>query len=735
MNNPNIKEKYALFCVLFIGALLFFLPHADAAALATGERTSGVVSTTSARSTSALVGEAAAPLEGTFVQGETSSSALDVGDTNASDPAEGPSEMEINQYFAEILGASDFTPNPVGTLLRRLPRYGMSFFRQSPSTYAPVDSVPVTAGYLLGPEDELVITLWGMVEGNFNVTINRDGFANVPNIGSVRLLGYTLEEAKRVLKAAFDRYFTDYQMNVSMGGLRSVTVYVTGDVRRPGAYTISSFATLVNALLASGGPSNSGTLRCIELKRGGKTITTFDMYDLLLKGDKTKDVRLLPEDVIFVPPTGPLVGLTGEIRRPGVYELKTKTRVQDLLYLAGGISAQTFKGRIQYYKIGDQSYRTVFEGGVQELSGTLLSDGDILRLFPVINLSTIVKIGGPVGRPGTYGVVPGVTKISELISYAGGLLITASNRAELTRITPTPSGPVTSRFEIDVSAALSEDPAHNLTLEVDDYLLVHIIPDWESQRMVNIRGEVLHPGTYAVIKGERLSDLLLRSGGFTSRAYLRGGVFTRRRVAEEQRKELNRTADQMERDLLEVSGQQTTNSASAARAEEYQRRRELIESLRNVPALGRVVIKLDVSEAIKGTPWDLELEDGDQLQIPQVPSTVEIMGAVYAASSQVYNSRMGINDYINAAGGYLRTAHKRMLYLMKADGTIVRLTRGAGVLSSKKWMPPKGLSAMVEPGDTIVAPVKYSDRQSFESLRDTIDIIYKVAVAVGVIIR
>jgi protein involved in polysaccharide export with SLBB domain len=402
--------------------------------------------------------------------------------------------------------------------------------------------------------------------------------------------------------------------------------------------------------------------------------------------------------------------------------------------LAGGISAQTFRGRIQYYKIEEQYYRTVFEGSVQELSETLLSDGDVLRLFPVIDIPTVVKIGGPVGRPGTYGVVPGVTKVSELVSQAGGLLITASNRAELTRVTPTLAGPMTRRFEIDLSAALRGDPTHNLALEIDDYLLVHIVPDWELQRMVHVEGEVLYPGTYAMVKGERLSDLLLRTGGFTPRAYVNGVVFTRRRVAEEQRKELNRTADQMERDLLEAAGQQSSDSAPD-RAEEHRRRRELIENLRSVPVLGRVVIKLDVPEAIKGTPWDVELEDGDQLRIPEIPSTVEIMGAVYAASSQVYNARMGINDYINAAGGYLRTAHKRMLYLMKGDGTVVRLTRATGVFASKKWTPPKGLSAVVEPGDTIVAPVKYSDRQSFESFRDAIDIMYKVAVAVGVILN
>jgi protein involved in polysaccharide export with SLBB domain len=648
----------------------------------------------------------------------------------------------VNQYFDQMLDtqtldtAATLRSNPVGTLLRRLPRYGMSFFRRPPSTYAPLESVPVTAGYLLGPDDELVITLWGMVEESFNVTVTRDGLANVPHIGSVRLAGYSLEEAKRILRGAFDRYFTDYQINVSMGKLRSVTVYVTGDVRQPGAYTVSSFSTLVNALLVSGGPSDSGSLRRVELKRGGKTIVVFDMYDLLLRGDKTKDVRLLPEDVIFVPPVGPLVGLAGEIRRPGVYELKGKTRVQDLLYLAGGISAQTFKGRIQYYRIQDQYYRTVFEGSVEGLAATLLSDGDVLRLFPVVDIPTIVRIGGPVARPGTYGVIPGVTRISELIAQAGGLLATASNRAELTRITPTLGGPVTRRFEIDLLAALRGELENDLVLELDDYLLVRVIPEWEGQRMVRVIGEVSHPGTYAMVKGERLADLLRRCGGFTSRASVKGAVFTRRRVAAEQRKELNRVADQMERDMLEAERELAATPASqGAYAEESKRRRQLIENLRSVDVLGRVIVKLDVPEALSGTPWDVELEDGDALRVPQIPSTIEVMGAVYAASSHVYNSRMGIDDYVNAAGGYLRSAHKRMLYLLKSDGTVVRLTRGSNMLSKKKWAAAKGFSAVVEPGDTIVAPVKYSNRQSFEAFKDAVDIIYKVAVAVGVIIK
>ena len=655
-------------------------------------------------------------------------------DASASELAEAAEMERVTQYLDELLDTPGISGNRVGGLLRGVPRYGMSFFRRPPSTYAPVTRVPVTAGYLIGPGDHLVINLWGMVEDSFEVSVNRDGIANVPHIGSVRLAGFTLEEAKSALKKDFDKYFNGYQMNVTMGAMRSVTVYVTGDVRRPGAYTVSSFATLVNALMVSGGPSGTGTLRGIELKRGGKTITTFDMYDLLLKGDKSKDVRLLDEDVIFVPPVGPLVALTGEVRRPGVYEMKGRTRVRDILYLAGGVSAQTFKGRIQYYKIQDQHYRSVFEGSLDGLSQSVLADGDVLRLFPVVDMPTVVRIQGPVARPGTYGVMPGVTKVSELIAQAGGLLATASDRAELTRVEPSLDGPVSTRVQIDLAAALRGDRSNDIPLRLNDYLLVQVIPEWETQRMVNVSGEVLRPGSYAVLKGEKLSELIARTGGFTSRAGLRGAVFTRRGVAEEQRREMNRAADRMERDLIDLESAASVGNSAISPAE---RRRglELIANLRGVEVLGRIVIKLDVPEAIKGTIWDVELEHGDALHIPEIPSTVEMMGAVYAASSHLYNPAMGINDYINASGGYLRSAHKRMVYLLKNDGSIVRLTRNTGLLSGKKWTPPKGFSSVIEPGDTIVAPVKYSNRDSFEAFKEVIDVMYKVAIAAGVLIN
>ena len=665
--------------------------------------------------------------------------------TEQSNSAETTAEMsnsEIEQAFNEILESGQSGGNPMGNLIRRMPRFGMSFFRRPASTYAPRDSVPVTSGYRIGVGDEMVLTLWGIPEeGNFRFSVNRDGLATIPHIGAIRLAGYTIQEAERIIQARLNQYYTGYQMNLAMGRLSSIMIYVTGNARRPGAYTVSSFATLVNALLASGGPSSTGTLRRIELKRNGVTVTVFDMYAMLLQGDKSQDARLQAGDVIYIPPVGPLVGITGEVQRPGVYELNGATRVQDLLHIAGGLNAQMFRGRVQFYRIFEHAYASAIEGTFDQIQDEQLRDGDVIRLFPIYNLTSIMRISGPIIRPGTYTIVPGKTRIADIINRAGGLLVTASDRAEIVRVTPTLNGPENERIEINIAEALRGDPINNIALENNDQVTILVIPEYRRQIRVTIAGEVMRPGSYAMIPGERLSDLIERAGGFTSRAYLRGAVFTRRSVAVAQRRSLNQMADRMERDMLEnvqnlaSSGSATTSGASQAYNQEVARRRELINRLRHVDILGRVITKVDTPKNIIGTPWDYELQDGDYLGIQNVPLVVNVTGAVYSASTQVFRNNMSINGYINAAGGTVKSAHKRMLYLLKSDGTTIKLTRSTSMLSSKAWTPPSGYSATVEPGDTIIVPVKYVDRQSFEMFKDTIDIIYKIAVAAGVIVN
>lgn len=646
------------------------------------------------------------------------------------------SESEINSYFDQIL-FSRTAGSPMSALMRRLPRFGMSFFRRPPSTYAPMDNVPVTQDYRIGVGDEITLTLWGIPEeGNFRVIVNRDGMATIPHIGAVRLAGYTLHEAERIISARLNQYYTGYQMNLSMGRLRSIMIYVTGNAARPGAYTVSSFATLVNALLASGGPNANGSLRKIELKRNGRTITVFDMYAMLLQGDKSQDTRLEAGDVIYIPPVGPLVGLAGEVQSPGIYELNGATRVKDLLYIAGGLKAQTFRGRVQFYRIYEHSYAGASEGSLDEIENDELRDGDILRMYPIYNFAATATVNGQVMRGGTFVIVPGHTRVSDLVNRAGGLTVTASDQAELVRVTPSLEGPVNERFPINIVQAMQGDMDQNLTLQQGDTLTVLVIPSWKSQIRVGIAGEVLRPGVYSMFDGDRLSDLIERAGGFTPKAFLRGAIFTRQSVAAEQRKALGEMADNMERELLE-SLQNTSGSSASASSfnQEYQRRRQLINNLRHLDIMGRVITKVDTPANIKGTQYDYALQNGDYLRIPETPLTVNVMGAVYSSSSQLYNPNMSINAYINAAGGAIKSAHKRMVYLLKSDGTTIRLTRSTAMLSSKQWTAPRGFTAKVEPGDTIVVPVKYSDRQSLENFKDAIDVIYKVGVSAGVIIN
>ena len=644
--------------------------------------------------------------------------------------------QEIDNYFNEIL-SSKTSGNSMYSLMQGLPRYGMSFFNNT-ENYSPSNTAPIVQGYRINIGDEVTLTLWGIPEeGIYKVQINRDGMASIPHIGVVRLAGYTIPEAERVLQSRLNQYYTGYQMNLSMGSLSSITVYVTGNASKPGAYTVSSFSTLINALLASGGPSPKGSMRKIELKRNGRTVAILDMYAMLLQGDQTQDARLYAGDVIYIPPVGPLVGLAGEIQTPGVYELNGATRLKDLLFIAGGLNAQTFRGRIQYYRIFNHAYASALEGTLAELENTELQDGDIIRLYPVYNFTANATISGPLMRPGQYVIVPGRTKVSEIVERAGGLSPTAAEYAEVTRVTPSLDGPVNQRFTINVQQALLGDPTNNITLQNNDHITILVIPNWKQQIQVTIDGEVVRPGTYAMFTGEKLSDLINRAGGFTSKAFLRGAIFTRKSVAEEQKEALNRMADQMEVDLLQsVQNTASAGSTNASAMEaEYQRRRDLINRLRDVDTMGRVITRIDTPAHIINTAWDYELQDGDTLNIPTVPLIVNVMGAVYSSSSQVYRPNMGINAYVNAAGGAVKTAHKRMIYLLKSDGSTIKLTRNTSLLSSKQWTAPQGFSAKVEPGDTIVVPLKYIDRTSVETLKDTIDIIYKVAVATGVIIN
>jgi len=237
----------------------------------------------------------------------------------------GPSLIE--QYIS-----GKISPN-VSTNIRQ---FGYDLFAKPPSTFAPSGKVPVGPNYVIGPGDEIRVIVWGKVEGKWNLVVDRDGNIALPKVGILGITGLTFKELKSLLSKEFSRYYTGFEMNVSLGTLRTMQVYVVGNAKRPGAYTISSLSTLVNALFAAGGPAKMGTMRDIQVKRNGKTITHFDVYDFLLKGDKTKDIRLMPEDVIFIPHIKSIVGIAGNVKQPAIYELSGDTRITDIIKMAGG---------------------------------------------------------------------------------------------------------------------------------------------------------------------------------------------------------------------------------------------------------------------------------------------------------------------------------------------------------------------------------------------------------------
>lgn len=325
----------------------------------------------------------------------------------------------------------EFVATSVG---RFLPLFGYNLFDGAPTTFAPVDRVPVTSDYVMGPGDEIVIRAWGQVDIDFRATIDRNGAIHIPQIGSLTVGGLRYQDLHGFLRTAIGRVFRNFELNVNLGQLRSIQVFVVGHARRPGAYTVSSLSTLVNALFASGGPSAGGSMRQIQLKRGNKIITEFDVYDLLLKGDKSKDARLLPGDVIYVAPVGDRVAVAGSVNQPAIYELKPNTSLADLIQLAGGLStvAEGQKARVE--RITERRTRQVDELDLDRAGlARMLSNGDVVQVLAVLpRFDNAVTLRGAVARPGRFPFRDGM-RVRDLIPERDALIVadywTRLNRA------------------------------------------------------------------------------------------------------------------------------------------------------------------------------------------------------------------------------------------------------------------------------------------------------------------
>jgi protein involved in polysaccharide export with SLBB domain len=288
---------------------------------------------------------------------------------------------------------------------RMLPVYGASLFRYAPSTFAPLDRVPVTPDYVIGPGDELLIQVWGQVTLNSRFTVDRAGNIYIPQVGTMRVVGLTFAQLHSFLEAQMGKVFRNFDLNVNMGQLRSIQIFVVGQARRPGSYTISSLSTLVDALFVTGGPTPQGSLRHIQVKRSGKVLVDFDMYDLLQRGDKSKDVQLLPGDVLYIPPVGSQIAVAGSVNTPAIYELKSaESTVGDALELAAGLTSVTSADTIRVERVDERRMRSVTNLPLDATGrAALVRDGDLIELNAIVDrYKNGVTLSGNVANPGHY---------------------------------------------------------------------------------------------------------------------------------------------------------------------------------------------------------------------------------------------------------------------------------------------------------------------------------------------
>lgn len=338
---------------------------------------------------------------------------------------------QLSQQTSAPMQQTPLAPEPLtefqkfiaSTTGQILPVYGANLFRRVPSTFAPLGLTPVPADYVLGPGDELRIRIWGQVNTQANLRVDRSGDIYLPQVGPVHVAGLPFSQLEAHLRDAVGRVYKNFNLTVDVGQIRSIQVYITGEARRPGVYTVSSLSTLVNAIFASGGPSVQGSLRRIQVRRNGAVVSTFDLYNLLLKGDKSKDVPLLDGDVVYIPAVGSQAAVTGSVAMPGIYELLPGESLGSLLKDAGGVTAVASGARISIERIDNRRDREAMEVADDAMGlSSALDDGDLIRVYSIVPAySKTVTLRGNVANPGRFAWHPGM-RISELIPDKDSLL-------------------------------------------------------------------------------------------------------------------------------------------------------------------------------------------------------------------------------------------------------------------------------------------------------------------------
>ena len=690
----------------------------------------------------------------------------------------GPAQASPPSPEAPVAEApTDFQRFVASSIGQVLPIFGASLFERVPTTFAPLDRVPVTADYVIGPGDQILLRTWGQVNLDLELTVDRAGAVFVPQAGNINVAGLQFQQLSGFLRSQLERVFRNFDLTVNMGQLRSVQIFVMGQARRPGTYTVSSLSTLINALFASGGPSSQGSMRHIQLKRGADVVTEFDLYDLLLNGDKSKDVRLLPGDVVYVPPSGPRVAVAGSVRTPAIYELNTENKVAGLIQMAGGLSEVADVQRATLERIHQSASREVLEFKLDAQGvATVVGDGDVLYVATILpRFANAVTLRGNVANPGRFPWRAGM-RLRDVIPDKESLVtrdywkkhnvlgfvppderVPADPSTEARR-TPAGTDIAASVPEINWTYAVIErqnardlktelvpfslgklvlegDESQNLELRPGDVVTVFSQADIRvavSQQNLKVRleGEFLAAGVYDVRPGEALGTVIQRAGGLTPQAYLYAAEFLRESTRTDQQRRLDQFVDELERDLEQSAskeiGRAGTQEDAQSVATSIQNTRQLIARMRNLKATGRIVLHMEPGSNDLSRLAGLPLEDGDKFVVPARPATVNVFGAVYNQSSFLHEPALRIEDYLRQAGGPTRTADKGHILIIRADGSVVPKQRWSPFIRAFE-------SERLNPGDSLVMPERIFTPGVIRGLRDWSQIIGQLALGAAAI--
>ncbi|MFT4172253.1 MAG: SLBB domain-containing protein [Rhodocyclaceae bacterium] len=645
-----------------------------------------------------------------------------------------------------------------------LPIFGRDLFLK-PVNFEPQDNVAAPADHIVGPGDEVFIRGWGQIDVEVRAVVSPEGTISIPRVGIVKVAGVRYQNLQDHIAKSVGRYYRNFELDVSLGKLGALQVFVVGQAERPGLYTISSLSTLTNALFAAGGPSQMGSMRHIQLRRGDQTIATLDLYDVLLKGDKSNDQRLQSGDVIFIPPVGPVAAISGAVKIPAIYELSGKgANLGELVSFAGGTTTTASTRHLWLERLNGAKGRQVIESTFDaDALARPLSDGDVVRIDTQSQkYDNVVTLRGNVNQPLRTEWRAGL-RVADVI-FDRSMLINETYwlRSASRAYTVSADSPDAVRNDVrhlldevnwdyavverlnrdtlntrllpfNLSKALDKDEENNLVLQPGDIITIFSkkdvrVPVDKRSMYVRIEGEVQVPGVYQAQPGETLLDIVKRAGGLTSRAYLFGSEFTRETVRAEQQRRLEDVIDRAERDLqaavTQRSARATTAEELASTRAQEETQRATLQRMRNLRSSGRIVLELQPDANLASLPA-LRLEDGDRFYVPPAGATVGVYGATYQQTALIYKPSKTVNDYLEQAGGPTRNADASSTYVLRADGSVLS-KRQSGLFS-------RFGGTQLMPDDSVVVPEEYDPVSWIKELKDWSQIFYQFGLGVSAI--